>query len=292
MPESEARKRIAEKRKAELDARRRRERSRKLAVRIGIPLAAIVVIAVAFGVVANLPRGGSGATASGSSASQVLAKVTSVPASTLKAVGAGAATIGPTAVSAPALTKDGKPHVVYIGADYCPFCAAERWPMAVALSRFGTFSGVGLTSSSSTDVYPNTATLSFYKSTYTSDYVSFTGRETEDRSGKPLDPMTASEQKLLTKYDAPPYTKSAGSIPFVDIAGKYLINGASYDPTVLKGKTHAQIAAALSDPDSTIAQNIDGVANAITAAICTTTDQQPAKVCTASGVKATASLLK
>src|SRR5215471_17073708 len=36
------------------------------------------------------------------------------------------------------LTSGGKPEMLYIGAEYCPYCAAMRWSMAVALSRFGT----------------------------------------------------------------------------------------------------------------------------------------------------------
>ena len=55
-----------------------------------------------------------------------------------------------------------------MGAEYCPYCAAERWAMAVALSRFGTFSDLRLIHSSSADIYPNTPTLSFYRSSYAS----------------------------------------------------------------------------------------------------------------------------
>ena len=68
-------------------------------------------------------------------------------------------------------------------------------------------------------------------------------------------------------------------IPFVDLAGRYVISGASYDPQVLQGKTHAQIAAALSDPNSAIAKGADGAANLITAAICQATSNQPGSVC-------------
>ena len=35
-----------------------------------------------------------------------------------------------------------KPIVVYIGADYCPNCAFMRWPLTVALLRFGNYSGL------------------------------------------------------------------------------------------------------------------------------------------------------
>ena len=36
-------------------------------------------------------------------------------------------------------SRTGKPEVLFVGAEYCPFCAAERWPLIVALSRFGHF---------------------------------------------------------------------------------------------------------------------------------------------------------
>src|ERR1022692_1312734 len=79
-------------------------------------------------------------------------------------------TIRPTG---PLLVADRKPEVVFVGAQYCPYCAAERWALAVALSRFGAFSGLQLIRSSSTEVYPNTATLSFYRSSYSSKRLVF-----------------------------------------------------------------------------------------------------------------------
>ena len=48
----------------------------------------------------------------------------------------------PTKVTGSALTFDGKPGIFYYGAEYCPYCAAERWPVVVALSRFGTWSNL------------------------------------------------------------------------------------------------------------------------------------------------------
>ena len=80
----------------------------------------------------------------GSALTPVVDKVTSVPASTLNAVGdgGGAVTGKPTSISGTALTANGKPEMLYIGAEYCPYCAAERWAMIVALSRFGTFKGL------------------------------------------------------------------------------------------------------------------------------------------------------
>ena len=64
----------------------------------------------------------------------------------------------------PALTSHGRPELIYVGAEYCPFCAAERWPLAVALGRFGTFSRLGLTESAPfPEAYPLTPTFTFYQ---------------------------------------------------------------------------------------------------------------------------------
>ncbi len=174
--------------------------------------------------------------------------------------------------------------MLYVGAEYCPYCATERWAVAVALSRFGTFTGLGQTTSSPSDVYRSTATLTFHGASYTSGYLSFTGKETQSNQAvgggyATLDTLSAADQALFAKYNAPPYVKSTGSIPFIDIGGRYLVSGASYDPQVLQGKTHEQIAAALSDPNSAIAKGADGTANLITAAICQTTNNKPAAVC-------------
>ena len=76
--------------------------------------------------------------------------------------------------AAPALTSGGKPEVLYIGAEYCPYCAAERWAVIVALSRFGTFSGLAPIRSAAKDgggnaePYPLTPTWTFAKASYTS----------------------------------------------------------------------------------------------------------------------------
>ena len=90
---------------------------------------------------------------------------------------------------------------------------------------------------------------------------------------------------MAKKYDP------NGGIPFIDIGGSYMISGATYDPGVLQGKTHAQIAAALSDPASAIAKGADGSANLITAAICTLTKNQPSSVCSSAGVTAATAAL-
>jgi hypothetical protein len=276
-------------------AQARKERRAKVLSAVAAVVAVLLVVGVF--VVVKLTSNGTKAhsAASGVASTSVVQGVTQVPVATYDAVGAGSVQSVPTAMKgAAAITAGGKPRVLYVGAEYCPFCAAERWAMAAALSRFGTFTNLGTTSSSATDTDPNTATLSFHGSTYASDKISFTGYETttnqqkSDGSYPPLDKVPAADQALLDKYDAPPYVdaSSKGSIPFVDIGGKYLISGASYDPAVLKGKTHEQIAAAMLDPGSAIAKAVLGTANVITAAICQVTGNTPTNVCTSPGVQA------
>src|SRR6202042_144933 len=148
----------------------------------------------------------------------VIHDVTSVPASTLDAVGAGTTYPHPiTRLSGPHLTSAGKPEILYVGAEYCPYCAAERWAMTVALSRFGTFSNLHFIHSSSTDVYANTPTLTFYKSGYTSKYLTFVPVEwysgipdSKSPTGyKVLQTPTAAQQALFSKYNAAPYVPAA-----------------------------------------------------------------------------------
>jgi hypothetical protein len=246
-------------------------------------IAGVVAVVVVIALVAALAGGGDNSSepARSPAPSALVEKVTSVPASVFRTVGTGAVTAIPKKIDAPALTADGKPLVLYVGAEYCPFCAAERWPMVIALSRFGTFSGLQVTKSASNDVFPNTPTFSFHGATYQSKYLTFQGVELRTRTGEPLDTLTPEQSQIYSTYDAPPYTSTAGTIPFIDFGGKYLVNGATYDAGVLSGKTAEEIANALSDPNTAVARAVIGAANSVTAAVCTLTANQPANVCAA-----------
>jgi thiol-disulfide isomerase/thioredoxin len=287
-----ARERIAAQRAAE----RRAEMRRRLFITGGSVLAVIVIV-VAFVLVKSLggspPAPTAGGTTGTALPASVMRDISSVPASTAATVGKG--TTIPRAViplSGTPLTSGGKPDVLYIGAEYCPFCAAERWAMAVALSRFGTFSSVHGIHSSSTDVYPSTPTLTFYKSTYASKYLTFTPVETTTVNKAPLQNTTAAQQALMNKYDVPPYVsqQAAGAIPFIDFGNKFMISGASYSPQVLQGKTWSEVASSLSDPSTPISQGAVGAANLITAALCKLTGNQPASACTPAVLKLEAQL--
>src|ERR1022692_3807958 len=194
-------------------------------------------------------------------------------------------------ITGKALTSGGKPQVLYIGAEFCPFCATELWAIAAALSRFGTFSPLHGIHSSATDTPASIPTLTFYKSTYTSNYVTFTPVEVEKVDHSPLQTLTPEQQALQSTYDVPPRTTEAGSIPFMDVGNKYMISGATYSYAVLQGKTWAQIAAEMQDPSTPIAKGAVGSANMLTAAICKITGNQPASVCAAAPIPALQSKL-
>jgi Domain of unknown function (DUF929) len=276
-------------------ARRAEIRNRILIVSGSVVVVIAVVLAFVLVKVNSNGSGKSPASASGptgTALATVVKDTTTVPASTLDTVAGGTATAFPKKISGgSALTSNGKPEMLYMGAEYCPYCAAERWSMVVALSRFGTFKGLGTTRSASGDVFPNTATWTFYKSSYTSKYVAFSSvEETTNQLAPggqgyvPLQSPTAAQEALINKYDAPPYVASAskGAIPFVYIGGKYLITGASASPQVLAGKSWASIASSLHDPGNAVSKAVNGTANYITAAICKTTGNQPSNVCTTS----------
>jgi hypothetical protein len=164
--------------------------------------------------------------------------------------------------------------MLYIGAEWCPYCAAERWAMAVALSRFGHFSPLSGIHSSATDVYPNTASLTFYRSTFTSRYLTFTPVENQDIHRNTLVPVTSAQQALWSKY-APP----GNGYPFIDIGNRF-VTSVTYIPSVLKGLTWQQIANDLHNPSSPVAKGALGSANLLTAAICKVTGNAPSNVCT------------
>ena len=283
----------ARQRIAEQQAAARRAEVRRNVFLAGGAVVVVIIVVVVF-VVIKISSGGSG---SGSTAAEgvngvalpasVYKNVTTVPDSALASVGTGSVlTYNSSPISTitgTALTSAGKPELLYIGAQFCPYCAAERWALAVALSKFGTLSSPlhGI-HSSSTDTDPSTPTLTFYKSTYTSKYLTFTPVENETDSHAALQNTTAAQQAIWEKYSP------SGQLgyPFIDFGNQYLINAPQYDPAVLSGLTWEQVAQQMRDPSSKVAQGVLGSANYMTAAICKMTGNAPASVCSAASVTA------
>lgn len=251
----------------------------------GLWLVGLLVVAIGGLVVARLASNGPSSTGAPPSAdarlidtpisSRLAASVTSLPPVALPNQGWAK----PTTLTGTALTSGGKPVVLYMGANYCPYCAAERWTLVVALSRFGTFGHLRYMESSSTDVFPNTRTFTFYGSTYASPYLVFRpvemqGRVLTNGTYPPLQRPTGEEANFYLQHNA------KGVIPFVTVAGKYLWLGAPFSPSLLQGLSWTAIADDLHRPGtSALGDVILQNANIITAAICASDKEEPASVC-------------
>jgi len=133
---------------AQRAAERRAEQRKRILIASG-SIVVVLAVVLTFVIIklnnkpsASASSGSNGPT--GAALTAVVDKVSTVPTSVSDAVGTGSytgkiQTINPAGT---ALTSNGKPEMLYMGAEYCPYCAAARWSMIVALSRFGTFTGL------------------------------------------------------------------------------------------------------------------------------------------------------
>lgn len=184
------------------------------------------------------------------------------------------------------LTQGGKPEVLYVDAGYCPYCAAQNWALIVALSHFGTFSGL---STVRTHRYDGIAPIDgwmFYGSSFSSKYLAFIGVETssdtlatakanpdDGMNYRKLQKLTPAEQAVFDKYD------KTRAVPFADFGNQTVEIGSTLDPSALAGQTWSQIASALRDGRTPAAQAILGAAGSLTAQLCELTGDRPANAC-------------
>ena len=186
-----------------------------------------------------------------------------------------------------------EPVVFFYGAEFAPYAAAERWPLVLALSRFGTFDRLGLVQSTTTAAFPNVSTFTFYNSYYTSRYVIL---EPIERYSA-LDPTGAKYLNLQTP-DARQSTavadlaSSPTTFPLLDVSSRWVLNGSSFTPGVLMGLSQDEIAGDLSSPLSPLTEAVVSAANEITATICSVDGQKPGNVCQSRGVLAADQALK
>ncbi len=277
---------------------------------VGLVLIIVIVLVVVkatgssnSGTGTNPATGGTPATTS--LPASIAKEVTSIPASVFNTVGVTAkANQGfptPTAVTGqePLTYKNSAgvslPGVFFLGAEFCPYCAAERWSLAAALSRFGTLTGLKATTSSCSDTDPCTQTLSFRSLKFESQYLVLRTIEQltnqKDSSGNytNLQPLAGADLALVEKYESTKYLGSGAepdSFPFLNYGNQYLSAGPSYDPAVLKGQTRAEIASNLTDANNPATQAIVATANYMSAATCVITKDQPSAVCHSKGVEA------
>jgi len=278
----------------------RRARKRNVVALCAIGLVVAVVLAlVAVSFTSSSPNGPSARP--DHVTAQTLNGVTKIPASVYNEIGVTAGgsrqPAGSVIAGQKTIVFDHKPGILYVGGEFCPYCAAQRWAIIASLSRFGTFSGLGTMQSSSTDVYPATQTFTFAHATYSSPYFVFVAREiysnvaNSDGAGyERLNHLDPYEQSILAKYDQAPYTggspTTGGSIPFIDFDNRVIFSGSSFTPAVLQGESRREIANDLHNPSSASTRAIIVASNSLSAAVCSIDGDRPASVCDSVGVAA------
>jgi hypothetical protein len=230
--------------------------------------------------------------------SSLVSSLASVPASVYDAVGVNSPAIPVTPLQ-PAGNGNGPlwlasadgaaplPVVFFYGAEFAPYAAAERWPLILALSRFGTFTKLGLMQSSSTTAFANLSTFTFWNASYSSKYLIFESVERysslNPTGARYLDLQTpgAQESAAIASYGSNPIT-----FALVDVANRDVLDGAAFSPAVLAGLSQDQLAGYLTAPTSPLTQAVATAANEVTAAICSVDGQKPDAVCESRGVLA------
>jgi hypothetical protein len=185
-----------------------------------------------------------------------------------------------------------KPVVFFYGAEFAPYAAVQRWPLVLALSRFGTFHQLGVIQSSGTTAFANLSSFTFWQSAYSSKYLVF---EPVERYGS-LNP-TGARYLGLERPDARQAAAIAGNgagantFALLDVGNRWTLSGAGFAPTVLAGLSQDQIAGYLDTPSAPLTQAVVASANEITASICAVDGDQPDAVCDSRGVLAADTLL-
>ena len=233
----------------------------------------------------------------------VVKAVTTIPASVFDTVGVKSsdATLTPPALlrGQPPLTADGKPELVFVGNEFSPYSAAERWALVAALSRFGTFGNTLYASQSGgNEAFPSTPTFTFQGTRYRSRYLSAVLVEHygDQKNGAGtayavLEHLTPKVRALLEAYDHPTAGSSGGDVPFVDVANAAVVTGGQFSPSVLQQLNVNDIATGLTDPKAPATQAIVGSANYLSATICKADGERPKRVCRSPGVRAAAKAL-
>jgi Domain of unknown function (DUF929) len=176
---------------------------------------------------------------------------------------------------------NGKPTVVYIGGEFCQYCAIERWSLIIALDRFGNFNGLHYMASAADE--GDYATFSFAGSTYTSNYISFRPFEAEDRNSAPLQTVPSNYSAVWTSYGS--------GFPFMDFGNAYVVSSSLIaDPGIIAGMNWTSIIANVQSGGAA-GQDIIEAANMFTSVICKITNNSPASVCTASPIGSTTQLI-
>lgn len=156
-----------------------------------------------------------------------------------------------------------KSLVFFMGAGFCPFCAAERWAIVNALARFGTWNGLVEDKSASHDEkYLDVPTMSFARAGYESPYIEFVGKETADRNFEPLQELDEKDYEILDTFNPDQI------IPFLLVDGQFMQVGSGYSPQLIQGMVHSRVREEIGNPNSEVGKAIRSEVDNITALIC------------------------
>ena len=189
--------------------------------------------------------------------------------------------------AAPKLSSGGRPEIMFICAEYWSKCAAERWALVMALSKFGTFTTLKGTTSSAAGLSPKTPTFSFYGATYSSKYLTLVTDELEtntDVGGGEyplLQPPTIREMTMMKAWDRAPYTTITLSLPFAYIGGKFLLTTAQYDASAISQMSFQAAASIMSSGTGPVSRHAEAAAGYLVADFCALAHDQPTSVCSA-----------
>ena len=163
----------------------------------------------------------------------------------------------------PLKRSSGKSLVFFMGAGFCPFCAAERWAIVSALNNFGKWEGITESTGAGHDEkYLNIPTLNFAQAKYTSNYVEFIGRETADRNFEPLQDLSEKDHEILDTFNPDQI------IPFLLIDGQFMQVGSGYSPAILEGMDHEKVKTELENPLSPVGKAMRAEIDNISALVC------------------------
>lgn len=168
-----------------------------------------------------------------------------------------------------------KVPIFFMGAQFCPYCAAERWALVSALERFGSLTGFAKEASNDgVDGYKPVPTYDLRPAKYDSQYMAFSGKEIYDHNSKPLDQLSTEEKDYVNRYDP------SGGWPFMVINGQYAQLGPGYSPSLVQGQAFDTLRGQLERGEHNAGTDaIAKEAGIISRLICASTGGAPSDAC-------------
>ncbi|MDE1819865.1 MAG: SRPBCC domain-containing protein [Euryarchaeota archaeon] len=133
-------------------------------------------------------------------------------------------------------TTSGVPVVMFLSSIACPYCDASSWAMEASVQNFTFPSPVvnifsGFTTSSPTDIYPNTPGLNLAGDNSTSAFISFNAEIGTNPTQITIPSLPPPGSSYVSSFDA------GGGIPFLVIGGIFVHRGSLVSPAVLESNS-------------------------------------------------------